>query len=70
MLLTLIENAPNSVIVIAPTPTSSNLADTLPTAPTIAVIPRSSNLIDAPMEVAEREDFGRDKDLKTLLKHL
>ena len=22
------------------------------------------------MEVAEREDFGRDKDLKTLLKHL
>ena len=63
-------NIPNLAIVIAPTPMSSNPTPTLPTARAIAAIPRSSNLLAAPMEVVEREDFGRDKDLKTLLKHL
>ena len=51
-------------------PMSSNPTPTLPIALAIATIPRSSNLLAAPMEVAKREDFGRDKDLKTLLKHL
>ena len=49
---------------------SSNPVATLPIAPAIAATLRSSSLIAAPMEVAKREDFGRDKDLKTLLKHL
>ena len=61
---------PNSTTLPAPTPMSSNPVATLPIAPAIVAIPRSSNLIVAPMEVAKKEDFGRDKDLNTLLKHL
>ena len=49
---------------------SSNSVVTLPTALANVAIPKSSNLLAAPMEVGKREDFGRDKDLKTLLKHL
>ena len=67
---TLVANNPNSATVRAPTPMSSNPAATLPTAPTIATNLRNLNLLATPMEVAKREDFGRDKDLKTLLKHL
>ena len=67
---TLAANLPNSTTTTALAPMSSNPKATLPTAPANVAIPRSSNLLVAPMEVAEREDFGRDKDLKTLLKHL
>ena len=67
---TQVANIPNSAAITTPTPMSSNPATTLPTALAIAAIPRSSSLIDAQMEVVEREDFGRDKDLKTLIKHL
>ena len=49
---------------------SSNPAANVPIALDIVAIPRSSNLLATPMEVAKREDFGRDKDLKNLLKHL
>ena len=65
-----VTNIPNSAIVPTSTPMSSNPAATLLAAHAIVAIPRSSNLLDAPVEVAEREDFRRDKDLKTLLKHL
>ena len=63
-------NIPNSTIATTTAPMSSNLKATLPIAPANVAIPRSSNLLATPVEVAEREDFGRDKDLKTLLKHL
>ena len=63
-------NILNSASAIAPAPMSSNPKDTLPIAPANVAIARSSNLLAAPMEVAEREDFERDKNLKTLLKHL
>ena len=67
---TLAANLSNSVTTTAPAPMSSNLEATLPAAPANVAIPRSSNLLATPVEVVEREDFGRDKDLKTLLKHL
>ena len=66
----LVANIPNLATATAPPPMSANPIATLPTTLAIAAIPRSSSLIVAPMEVAEREDFERDKDLKTLLKHL
>ena len=65
-----IADIPNSANVTTPPPISSNPAAPSPTAPTIVVVPRSSNLMAGPMEVVEKEYFGRDKDLKTLLKHL
>ena len=67
---TMVANIPNLAATTTPTPMSSNPEATLPTTPAIAAIPRSSNPLAALMEVAKREDFGRDKDLKTLLKHL
>ena len=67
---TMAANIPNSAIATAPALLSSNLEATLPPAPANVAIPRSSNLLATLMEVAKREDFGRDKDLKTLLKHL
>ena len=63
-------NIPNSAIAIATAPVSSNPEATLPIAPVNVAISRSSNLLAAPMEVAKIENFGRDKDVKTLLKHL
>ena len=63
-------NLPNAATTTTPTHVSSNLAATLPSAPANVAIPRRLNHLAAPVEVAEREDFGRDKDLKTLLKHL
>ena len=56
--------------VVAPTPTSSNPTANLPIAPAIVITCGSSNLIATPMEEAVKEDFGRDRKLKTLLKNL
>ena len=68
---TLVDNTPNTTANIPNSaPVSSNLEATLPIAPANVANPRSSNLLDAPVEVAKREDFGRDKYFKTLLKHL
>ena len=61
---------PNLATATTTTLVSSNPEVTLPTTLANVTIPRSSNLLATPMEVAKREDFGRDKDLKTLLKHL
>ena len=67
---TMAANIPNLAATTTPTPVSSNPEVTLPTFLTNVAIPRNSNLLAAPMEVAERKYFGRDMDLKTLLKHL
>ena len=64
-----VEN-PNSTTTSARAPTSSNPTANLPPTPAIVTTPGSSNPTTTPMEVAEREDFGIDKDLNTLLKHL
>ena len=64
------KNIPNLATATATALVPSNLEATLPTAPANTTVPRSSNLLATPMEVAKREDFGRDKDLKNLLKHL
>ena len=61
---------PTLATAIATTLVSSNPEVTLPTPLANVTIPRSSNLLSAPMEVAKREEFGRDKDLKIVLKHL
>ena len=54
----------------APTP-AVNLSNPTANAPApIADIPRTVVAPAAPVEMTKREDFGRDKDLKTLLKHL
>ena len=66
----LVANIPNSTNVTAPPPISSNPVAPSPIALAIAAIPQSSNPMVALMQVIEREDFGRDKNLKTLLKHL
>ena len=66
----LVATIPNSTTTTTPAPMSSNPKPTLPIAPAHVPIPRSLNLLVALMEVAKKEDFGRDKDLKTLLKHL
>ena len=66
----LVPNIPNLATVRASALVSSNPKATLPTALVNVANPRSSNLLDALVEVAKREEFGRDKDLKTLLKHL
>ena len=68
--LTMAANIPNSATATAPALVSLTSKATLPLAPANVANPRSSNLLDTPMEVAKKEDFGRDKDLKTLLKHL
>ena len=67
---TMAANIPNLATTTAPAPVSSNPEATLPTALANVAIPRSSNLLATLVEVAEREDFGRDKNLKNLLKHL
>ena len=54
----------------APTPASSNRTTYLLVAPAIVTTPGSSNPTATPMEVAEKEEFGRDRNLKTLLKNL
>ena len=60
---TMVARIPNSAIATTPALVSSNPEVTLPIALANVAIPKSSNLLTAPMEVAEREDFGRDKDL-------
>ena len=67
---TMAANISNLVATTALALVSSNPEATLPTAPANVAIPRRSNLLTAPMEVAEREHFGKDKDLKTLLKYI
>ena len=61
---------PNSTTIVAPAPTLSNPIANLPIAPAIVTTLESSNPAAIPMEVAEKEDFGRDRNLKTLLKNL
>ena len=67
---TLATTPPNSATATTLAPMSSNPQATLPTAPANVENPGSSNLLANPIGMAEKEDFGRDKDLKTLLKHL
>ena len=67
---TMAANIYNLATTTTPSSVSSNPEATLPIAPANVAIPRRSNLLATPVYVAEREDFGRDKDLKTLLKHL
>ena len=62
-----VEN-PSSTTTPAPAPASSNPTANLPPTPAIVTTPGSSNPTTTPMEVAEKEDFGRDRNLKTLLK--
>ena len=61
---------PNSTTTTALAPASSNPTANLP--PTLAIVTTlgSSNPTTTPMEVAENKDFGRDRNLKTLLKNL
>ena len=61
---------PNSTTTVAPARAPSNPIANLPVAPAIVTTPGSSNPTATPMEVAEKEDFGRDRNLKTLLKNL
>ena len=63
-------DTPNTATTVAPTPASSNPTANLPIAPAIVTTPRSSNLAATPIEVAIKENFGRDRNLKTLLKNL
>ena len=67
---TMAANLPYSATAAATTPMSSTPEVTSPKTHANVAIPKSSNLLDTPMEVAKKEDFGRDKDLNTLLKHL
>ena len=50
-------NLPNSATATTPAPMSSNPKATLPTALANVAIPRNSNLLAVPVEVAEREDL-------------
>ena len=61
---------PNSTTTTTLAPASSNPTANLPIAPAIVTTLESSNPAAIPMEVAEKEDFGRDRNLKTLLKNL
>ena len=63
-------NISNSIATIVPPPVSSNPEPTLPIALTNVENPGSSNLLANPIGMGEKEYFERDKDLKTLLKHL
>ena len=67
---TLVAGTPNSATIAAPTPASSNPIANLPIALAIVTTLGSSNLVATPMKVAEKEDFGSDRNLKTLLKNL
>ena len=63
-------DTPNSMTTPAPAPASSNPTANLPPTPAIVTTLGSSNPTATPMEVAEKEDFGRDRNVKTLLKNL
>ena len=63
-------NIPNLTTPTSPTLVSSNPEATLPTSLANVGNLGSSNILAYPIGMAEKEDFGRDKDLKTLLKHL
>ena len=63
-------DTPNTATTVAPAPASSNPTANLPITPAIVTTPESSNLAANPMEVAVKEDFGRNRNLKTLLKNL
>ena len=63
-------NISNLAATTAPALVSSNSEATFLTTPANVENPGSSNLLANPMGINEKEDFGRDKDLKTLLKHL
>ena len=63
-------NIYNSIATTTLAPVSSNPEATLPTALANVEKLGSSNPLANSMGMAEKEDFGRDKDLKTLLKHL
>ena len=63
-------NIPNLATATTLAPMFSNPKATLPTALANFENPGSPNLLANPMGMVEKEDFGRDKDLKALLKHL
>ena len=67
---TMAASIPNLAATTTPAPVSSNLEATLPRAPNNVENLGSSNLLANPIGMAEKEDFGRDKYLKTLLKNL
>ena len=67
---TMATNISNLAATTTPAPISSNPKATLPTTLANVANVGSSNLLANPIGMAEKEDFGRDKDLKTLLKHL
>ena len=67
---TMATNIPNLAATTTPAPVSLNPEATLPIAPANVENPRRSNLLANPIGMAKKEEFGRDKDLKTLLKHL
>ena len=62
-----VASTPNLVV---PTPTTSTPLASLQTPPAIAITPSSSSLDTTPLEAVITEEFGRDKDLKNLLKYM
>ena len=66
----LVVGTPNSTTIAAPVPTFSTPITTLPENPTLAATLGSSTLVLNSIDYPAIEDFGRDKDLKNLLKNL
>ena len=60
---------PNSTTTAIPIPASSTPVIAMPANPTLAAILGSSNLVLDLTNTPVLEDFGRDKDLKNLLKN-
>ena len=67
---TMVANNRNSAYPIALAPVFSNPKATLPSPPTNVENLGSSNPLANPIGMAEKEDFGRYKDLKTIIKSL